>query len=65
MKASELRQMSDEQLVLTLNETSEGLFRKRLQSQTEKLSSPSDLKKARQLIARILTVQTERKLAQV
>lgn len=64
MKCSELRQMSDEQLGLTLKEASETLFRLRIQSQTERLTTPSDLKKNRQLIARIHTVRTERALAQ-
>ena len=41
MKVSELRDMSDEQLALTLKETCENLFRLRLQSQTERLDAPS------------------------
>ena len=61
MKAVELREMSDEQLALTLKETCERLFRLRLQSQTEKLDAPSELRKNRRLIARIMTIQTERK----
>lgn len=36
-KATELREMSDEQLVLTLKEASENLFRLRIQAQTERL----------------------------
>ena len=35
-KASELREMSDEQLGLTLKESTEHLFRLRLQAQTER-----------------------------
>ena len=60
MKAAELREMSDEQLELTLKETCERLFRLRLQSQTEKLDAPSELRKSRRMIARIRTLQTER-----
>ena len=60
MKASELRDMSDEQLGLTLNETCENLFRLRIQSQTERLDAPSELKKQRRTIARIKTIQRER-----
>jgi large subunit ribosomal protein L29 len=63
MKASELRQMSDEQLSLTLKEAADGLFRLRVKSQTERLTASSDLKKNRALIARIKTIQTERSLA--
>ena len=59
-KASELREMSDEQLAEMLRETTEGLFRLRIQSQTERLDAPSELRKHRQLIARIKTIQHER-----
>ncbi|HVX10816.1 MAG TPA: 50S ribosomal protein L29 [Pirellulales bacterium] len=59
-KAIELREMSEEQLQLTLNETAENLFRLRIKSQTERLDAPSELRKQRRLIARIKTIQTER-----
>jgi large subunit ribosomal protein L29 len=59
-KASELREMSDEQLAVMLRETTEGLFRLRIQSQTERLDAPSELRKHRQLVARIKTIQHER-----
>jgi large subunit ribosomal protein L29 len=59
-KASELREMSDEQLGVTLREATEGLFRLRIQAQTERLDAPSELRKHRQLIARIKTIQHER-----
>ncbi len=62
-KAAELREMSDEQLGLTLKETKENLFRLRLKSQTERLDAPSELLKARRLIARIKTIENERKSA--
>ncbi len=58
--ASELREMSDEQLELTLQETKDKLFRLRLQAQTERLDAPSELRRRRRLIARIKTIQTER-----
>ena len=60
MKAGELREMSDEQLDLTLHEAWERLFRLRLQSQMEKLDAPSEIRKARREIARIKTIQTQR-----
>ena len=63
MNASELRDMSDEQLQLTLNETRESLFRLRIQAQTERLDAPSELRRNRRLVARIHTVQRERELA--
>lgn len=59
-KASELREMSDEQLDLTGKEAAEKLFRLRIQSQTERLDAPSELRRQRRLIARIKTLQTER-----
>jgi large subunit ribosomal protein L29 len=63
MIASELRDMSDEQLGLTYNETVDTLFRLRIQAQTERLDAPSELRRHRRLIARIKTVQRERELA--
>jgi large subunit ribosomal protein L29 len=59
-KASELREMSDEQLAITLKETTESFFRLRLQAQTERLDAPSELRKHRRLIARAKTIQGER-----
>ena len=59
-KAAELREMSDEQLDLTLKDACEHLFRRRLQAQTERLDSSSELTRTRRLIARIKTIQNER-----
>ena len=59
-KAAELREMSEEQLMLTLKETAETLFRLRIKSQTERLDTPSELRKSRRLIARLKTIQTQR-----
>jgi large subunit ribosomal protein L29 len=58
--ATELREMSDEQLALTLKESSESLFRLRLQAETERLDAPSELRRHRRLVARIRTIQNER-----
>jgi large subunit ribosomal protein L29 len=60
MKPSELREMSSEQLQLTLKETEQNLFRLKMQAQTERLDAPTELKRHRRLIARIKTIQTER-----
>ncbi len=62
-KASEIRGMSDEHLMLTLKEARETLFRRRIQAQTERLDAPSELRKNRRLIARLKTVERERELA--
>lgn len=59
-KAKELRDMSDEQLELTLKEARENLFRFHVQAQTDRLDAPSELRKQRRLVARIKTIQTER-----
>ena len=60
MKTNELREMSDEQLGLTLKETEQNLFRLKMQAQTERLDAPSELRRHRRLIAQIKTVQTQR-----
>lgn len=60
-KPATLRELTDEQLQLTLNETKEGLFRLRIQSTTERLEVPSEILKAKREIARILTIQRERR----
>jgi large subunit ribosomal protein L29 len=62
MKAAELREMSDEQLRLTLKDACERLFRLRMQAQTERLDAPSELLRQRRLIARLKTIQREREL---
>ena len=59
-KAVELRDMSDEQLGLTLKEANENLFRLRIKQQTERLDAPSELRRNRRVVARIKTVQTQR-----
>jgi large subunit ribosomal protein L29 len=59
-KLTELRDMSDEQLGLTLKEATENLFRLRIRAQTERLDAPSELRRNRRLVARIKTLQTQR-----
>ena len=61
-KPEELRGMSDEQLVLTLRETTEHLFKLRFQSETEKVEAPSEIGKAKREIARIKTLIREREI---
>lgn len=60
MKARELREMSTEQLEALLRETTEALFRLRIQKQTERLASPMEPRLKRRLIARIKTILNER-----
>lgn len=63
MKAAELREMSDEQLEATGRDAAVSLFRYRIKAQTEQLRVPSERKANRRLIARIKTIQRERKAA--
>ena len=63
MRAAELREMSDEQLDATAKEAAQTLFRLRFQSQSERLNTPSEMRKNRRLIARIKTIQSERQKA--
>ena len=58
--ASELREMSVEELGHQLDSTRQELFRLRFQASTEKLEAPSNLKKLRRDVARILTARNER-----
>jgi large subunit ribosomal protein L29 len=60
MKMNELREMSADQLTLSLREAEQNLFRLRMQAQTERLDAPTELRKHRRLIARIKTLETER-----
>lgn len=60
---TELREMSDEQLQATANDAATTLFRLRFQSQSERLNTPTEIRKNRRLIARIKTIQTERSKA--
>jgi len=57
---SELKGMSQGQIAQLLKEARDMLFRLKLQSRMERLDSPSELKKNKRLIARILTLQNER-----
>jgi large subunit ribosomal protein L29 len=63
LKASDLRNKSDQELADELKETIKNLFHMRCQSATEKLETPSQMKKSRRDIARIKTLQRERELA--
>ena len=62
-KASEIREMSDDQIEFSLREAREELFRLRFQAATERLDAPSNLRKMRRQIARIKTIQRQRETA--
>jgi len=58
----EYRDMSDEQLELLLKEVVKNLFHLRFQSATDRLETPSEIKKAKREVARIKTIMRERHL---
>ena len=63
MKPAEYRAMSNEQLDLTLKDTVKNLFHMRVQSATDRLETPSEIRKAKREIARVKTVQRQRQLS--
>ncbi len=60
MKANELRELTDEELVDRLRDTRKQLFNLRFQHATGQLDNPRKLRLVRQDIARIMTIQHER-----
>ena len=60
MKASQLRDLTDDELDKKMAETRHELFNLRFQSVTGSLENSARLKLAKREIARILTVVTER-----
>ena len=61
-ETSELREMSNEQLDATIAEIRKTLFRMRIQSQTERLDVPTEMRRNRRQIARIKTILREREI---
>ena len=61
-KATELRQLGDEELVGKLREAKEELFNLRFQAATGQLENNTRLKVVRKDIARIYTLMREREL---
>lgn len=59
MKPAEYRGMGDEQLELSRQEVVKNLFHLRFQSATERLETPSEIRKAKRELARIMTIQRE------
>jgi large subunit ribosomal protein L29 len=60
MRASELRDLGEEELALKLRELKEEMFHLRLRQGTNRLENPAQVRKARRDVARALTVQNER-----
>ena len=62
MKAKELKGQSGDNLAQTLHDTERHLFQLRFQSATDRLETPSEIKKAKRDIARLKTEQRAREL---
>ena len=60
MKASKLRELSDDELIVRLKDTRKELFNLRFQHATGQLDNPHKLNATRREIARLLTMQSER-----
>lgn len=61
-KMTEYRGMDDEMLVVNLRDLEKNLFQLRFQSATDRLETPSEIRKHKRSIARIKTVQRQREL---
>lgn len=62
MKAKELRQLTDDELVRKIRDLKDELFRLRFQAATGQLDNPMRLKEVRRSIARAKTILREREL---
>ena len=62
MKASEMREMTQEELQKELNELKSELFKLRFQLVTNQLENPMRLKDVKKSIARVKTVMREREI---
>lgn len=60
LKASKLRELSDDELIVRLKDTRKELFNLRFQHATGQLENPQNLNATRREIARLLTMQAER-----
>lgn len=60
MKASKLRELSDDELIARMKNTRKELFNLRFQHATGQLDNPQNLNATRREIARLLTLQAER-----
>ena len=63
MKAKDLVELGDEELILRLKQSREELFNLRFQHAAGQLENTSRLRQVRQDIARIITVQSARERA--
>lgn len=64
MKVKEIRDMSNAELLQSIDTLKEELFNLRFQQATGQLENPSRMKEIKKTIARIKTVITERELSE-
>ena len=62
MKNSEIRQLSNEEIMKKIEECKEELFNLRFNAATGNLEKPSRIRELRKLVARMKTVLREREL---
>jgi large subunit ribosomal protein L29 len=62
MKTEEYRALPPEQLDMAYKEAVKQLFHLKIQSATERLETPSEIRKVKKDIARILTIKRQREL---
>lgn len=62
VKASELREMTDQELIKKLADAKDELFRLRFQLATGQLDNPMRIKEVRRNIARVKTIIREREI---
>ena len=62
MKAIEIRELTDEELQQSYEETMQELFNLRMQKSSGQLENPSRLRVLRRDVARIRTIMNEKKL---
>ncbi|MFO7152543.1 MAG: 50S ribosomal protein L29 [Bacillota bacterium] len=63
MKAKQIRELSDQELIQKLKDLKGELFNLRFQSATGQLDNPKRIREVRKTIARIKTILTERERA--
>jgi len=63
VKAKDIRDLSDDELLQKLADAKEELFNLRFQLATGQLDNPLKLREARREIARVQTIQRQRELA--
>ena len=60
MKATDIRERSDDELRKALSDLEEQLFKLRFQKSTGQIENPVKIREVRKDIARVMTVMTER-----